>query len=782
MGKVGKILLIFIPVMCVAAFVIWPFFRPELSAAAPELAADGKGGVYLAENRSAATYLYRVGQDGKVDAALNDKVIHTGGANNAGYGFVTQIAAMDGKVYYIREFTDNDPHWTLLVADAALGSSQELFTGDYNLVYYIKSLSTDGAHLLLTGISTDVSSIQVLSLPLSAEEATTEDGAYRPEVYLYAPLPDDDVVADAVCDGEAIYALLGGGRVERFAVGQRQVVSEAAELIACPSGQVVFADAKSHAVYVQKSTVDFEAFNMQEGTTPLAVTAVGGYPSMLAKQAGGATVLSLQAGDAWASISEPDVSLRAQLSLTEFPPAQILFLILILSAAFILSLLLAVFNGRIAVRTGALFSALGCVLLAVVCAAVWIGVGAVVILEADTAIVESAKEQILSGRSALQSETVFFAFKISGIAFLVALFGACLATWFSLRPLRQLTAQIDRFTEGDFNVDGIVTARGELGLMQSSVSAMGISLSIRKYETDMMVASFFRFVPRGIDQLLGRASIMEISSGDVAAIEDCLAIVSVENRDFVLEKFDNHRFMDFVNDCFSRIRERVLENNGMLLSGDFDLSALPVLFSLKMNSIRGDALRFGLEIINRSNVQEGDGLPPPDFFLMLHKASFLYGVAGTEQKSFAFISSAELNFLRRFNTLFHSFGIRMAATEQYLKELDASFHGELRGERNTRYIGLVSNEDGSLRYKIYEILDCLPERERELRLGYDGKLQEAIRMFYKNEFHEAMAEFYSILRQNPKDGLVRWYVFASERYFHEDDPSKVRYNIVGIED
>jgi hypothetical protein len=69
-----------------------------------------------------------------------------------------------------------------------------------------------------------------------------------------------------------------------------------------------------------------------------------------------------------------------------------------------------------------------------------------------------------------------------------------------------------------------------------------------------------------------------------------------------------------------------------------------------------------------------------------------------------------------------------------------------------------------------------------LRLGYDERLQKAMELFYKNDFYRAMVEFSSILKQNPRDGLVRWYAFACERYFNAGDAANAKYNLLSGED
>jgi hypothetical protein len=378
-----------------------------------------------------------------------------------------------------------------------------------------------------------------------------------------------------------------------------------------------------------------------------------------------------------------------------------------------------------------------------------------------------------------QTSVTFSAFCYGGIALICAIGIATLFTTVAFWPMRDLIHRIGRFIEGDFSVDGIVDIEGDLGKMSRAVTEMGVSLAIKQYETDRMIESYSRFVPRDADRLLGRAGIMEVRTGDVAEIDEYIAIVSVENRNAVMHSMDSHGFMAFVNSCFTSILEFANKRSGALLSGEF-LETLPILFSGRLGAKEGDSIRFGLDLIDR--MSGGDtGLPAPDFFILLHKTDFLYGIAGTDDKAFPFISSAELNFLSGCNAPLRKLGIRMAATGQYFDRLTPDESEKVKNLYTKRHIGLISFADESRDYKIYEILDCLSDKERNLRVSYDERLQNAIEMFYRNEFYSAMVEFSAILKFNPGDGLVRWYAFACEKYFNEGDRATVKYQLLGTE-
>jgi hypothetical protein len=476
----------------------------------------------------------------------------------------------------------------------------------------------------------------------------------------------------------------------------------------------------------------------------------------------------------WIRIQDFSVPVRERLSLVAFPDLERLIIVFTLLGSFLASFYIAAYNRRIQARTAAILAAFGVFMLSAAVYLVYDLSGRILMAEASW-VSSLDSNTILSTAQEMQESTAFSVFAYGGIALAVAIFIAALFIVRSLHPLHEIANRINRFSEGNFDVESTVTVKGDLGKIQSAVSEMGVSLAIQKYEMSRMAESYYRFVPRRIELLLDRAGVMEIEKGDVVAFSERLAIVSVENRDVVLAKRDDRSFMQFVNDCFERIYGLIRENNGILLSADIDMAALPVLFTSKLDAAIGDGYNFGLHLVDNNAVSGGE--EKPDYFVLLHTAHILYGIAGTDKRAFPVIASSELNFLKPFHSKLRALGVRMAMTGQYLETYNEGQNNGAMKLTSRRYIGLISAEDGSRNYKIYEILDCLSDKERFLKLSYEKRFQDALVLFYKNEFFEAMVEFSAILKLNPGDLVVRRYVFASEKYFGEEDANKIRYGL-----
>lgn len=336
----------------------------------------------------------------------------------------------------------------------------------------------------------------------------------------------------------------------------------------------------------------------------------------------------------------------------------------------------------------------------------------------------------------------------------------------ALRPMAELTRQMRAVSDGDLTASGVADRNDELGQLHDAMQEMCAGLSIRDYEVNSIIRSYKRFIPTALHQLLDRASVMEVSFGDSNSITGCISLYSVNNRDSARSVLDDDAFVDFVSDCFSMLYEQVGAHNGQMLSNGFELASIPVYYPKRPLN----ALDAGLELQGR--ISRTSGKVTPNYFQMLHYTEFMYGIAGVEDRVFPFFSSGEIEFLSSFSDRLFSLGVAMAATDSYMKMTSG-----LQGR--SRYIGFVNSADGKYSYKLYELLDAYSDIERTKRIRYDSQFQDAIRLFYHNDFYLARNQFSTLLKSCPNDGVARWYLFACEQAFNSE-PDSIDYQLFGI--
>lgn len=361
----------------------------------------------------------------------------------------------------------------------------------------------------------------------------------------------------------------------------------------------------------------------------------------------------------------------------------------------------------------------------------------------------------------------------SGLLLLVVWLCAVPLLWLASRritaPVAALAAQMDRVADGDTTPHEPSEGRDELSEMDRSLQLLCMNLSVMAYESDGTIRSYRRFVPEKMPELLERPVVEEIRLGDSRRLTGNVGVFSVGNRAEARSALSDADFVEFINHSFCVFHDSVEENHGCMVSSGLRLSSMEALFP----GSAADGVRAGLDFLGRLRPHDTNAIPTPRACLLLHKGSFLYGIAGREERLFPYLSSSELDFLGGFLPEFDQAGVHIVATEAYWSQLQGcGFTG--------RYIGFVSGDDRQGSYKLYEILDAYPQLERDLRKGYDARFQEALNLFYRNDFYLARNLFSSLLRACPDDGIVRWYLFACEQLFHQEGSAVPDYRLFGL--
>ena len=78
-----------------------------------------------------------------------------------------------------------------------------------------------------------------------------------------------------------------------------------------------------------------------------------------------------------------------------------------------------------------------------------------------------------------------------------------------------------------------------------------------------------------------------------------------------------------------------------------------------------------------------------------------------------------------------------------------------------RYIGYLESEGYT--FKIYEILDACPAKERQKRLDTKEKFEKALNLFYQEDYYLGRNLFTEVLKECPDDEVAKWYLFLCEK-------------------
>ncbi len=263
------------------------------------------------------------------------------------------------------------------------------------------------------------------------------------------------------------------------------------------------------------------------------------------------------------------------------------------------------------------------------------------------------------------------------------------------------------------------------------------------YSQYKVLESCYRFAPKNIENIFGKASITEVHAGDSVTVNGTIAFVTYDEPDC-----RDREASAKINRFVSALCRFLDEDGGFFVSGSSDLSELKVLFPEENGSGTEFATNF-LSVFYSGAYAGKSGI-------FLHHTDMVYGVAGNESQSFPFLLMDEKEQLERYAAWFESMDLRMVMTGEVIES--ENYAGEVR------YIGYLLLNDK--RMDIYEALNVCPAWERRVKVETGEKFQKALDLFYRHDFYLARSGFSDVLKENDADQIAKWYLFTCEKYLN----------------
>jgi len=323
-----------------------------------------------------------------------------------------------------------------------------------------------------------------------------------------------------------------------------------------------------------------------------------------------------------------------------------------------------------------------------------------------------------------------------------------------MRRLVNLTAKV---AEGREEWDSFKKKAGkgflesnEMRLFRNSLSQIAFDMTRMHYMRFRILQAYYRFAPKQIEKIFNKQSILDVGKSDRAHTVGTLAFVSFS----IHTNLSEQRFIQQMSQNYSALGKAQKANGGIFFSGNNDLSTVLFLF----NEETANALQFGVDMTFEGE-QDGRGRT----FALLHRGAYIYGVAGDESQAYTYVLSREMKVLEQYVDRLCALGIPMAVTD--------AVYEVVRRETMARYIGFI--EDGGQSFKLYEILDASPARERQNKIDTQEKFQKALNLFYQGDFYLARGQFSDVLKESPGDEVAKRYLFLCEKCLNREGEEEV---------
>ena len=315
--------------------------------------------------------------------------------------------------------------------------------------------------------------------------------------------------------------------------------------------------------------------------------------------------------------------------------------------------------------------------------------------------------------------------------------------------LRRLGDGLQRLASGEENIEKPKVLGRDLSRMWNSIYEIDKNVRATNRARFQIFEAYYRFAPKKIEKILLKDSITEVQSGDVVEMQGTMALLSTTGQ-----RNTNRLDIERMNHFLSMIEKNQERRDGIYVSNNGDLSKLKVLFIDSLETIS-----FGIELLYE--LREWQQKEFAGAAILLHYAPFIYGIAGTKAQSAAFLASRETEVLEGYIDWFRSIHIPLIITNTVKEREDRLV--------DLRYIGFImSRSQTEGRIELYEVLDANSGRIRQLKLRFRDQFEEAIKLFYRQDFYLARNAFTEILKDFPEDEIVTWYLFECEYYLNSN--------------
>ncbi len=267
-------------------------------------------------------------------------------------------------------------------------------------------------------------------------------------------------------------------------------------------------------------------------------------------------------------------------------------------------------------------------------------------------------------------------------------------------------------------------------------------------EKFMTYEAYFRFAPKKIEQILGKDMITEVKIGDYKKLNGTVAIIRCGSSGSIDVKSISYR-----NSLFTMVERFGDNTDGIFISAEDNLSFIRMLF-LEDNH---NSIRFGADLAREAATDRN--VPNPT--IILHYASYIYGVAGTDTQALTCLSAEVTTGLGEYAEWLGSLGVSMVVTQSVVERETGAW--------DFRYIGFVlpDKNDQKRRISLYEVLDATDGENRRGKKRTMEDFGRALELFYEKDFYFARNMFTDILREVPTDAVAKWYLFECERLLNE---------------
>ena len=366
----------------------------------------------------------------------------------------------------------------------------------------------------------------------------------------------------------------------------------------------------------------------------------------------------------------------------------------------------------------------------------------------------------------IRRDFIVNAFMYGSLIFVIMTFIVTLSTIGITRSIKKARKTVEKISEGDLTARVKYRSNDELGEICTKVNEMGQSLETLFNEKDKAESFYYKFVPQKFKEYLGKENISDLALGDASSRDLTVLFCDIRSFSINSEIMTAKENFAFVNTVYGKAGPIIRENNGFIdkYIGD----AIMALFENADDAVKaGNELYKAIvldpktaEELNVSSINIGIGL---------HSGMAMVGIVGESERLSGTVISDTVNLSSRLESLTKQFKTAMLISKDTLDRMEDTEAVSLR------YLGMIQVAGVNEVKSVYEVLDCLPDDERQKRAANADDFKEAIRLFHLGRRDEACAQLKKISDEGRNDYVSDMYLNYITELSDEDKANVFRF-------
>ena len=296
---------------------------------------------------------------------------------------------------------------------------------------------------------------------------------------------------------------------------------------------------------------------------------------------------------------------------------------------------------------------------------------------------------------------------------------------------------------------------GLISLILSQAIVISMKFSKAFADNETLLTASAKFVPSEFLQKLNKTSLRELQLGDQVETEMTVMFIDIRSFTTLSESMKPEENFEFINAYLARMGPLIRESGGFIdkYIGD----AIMALFDTPEHAAEASInIAKELRIYNRLRQKHGE--LPIHIGIGIHTGNLMMGIIGEDERLEGTVISDAVNLASRLEGVTKNYKSTAIFSHNTLKKMNKL------PSYNYRLLDMVQVKGKSERITIYELLDCLPEKDRKKRIASTPRFQTAVELFWDEDYVSANELFSEIAEENPYDIAAKQYAEQCEQY------------------